>query len=84
MLRLGFDHSLKVGRGRSSCCSIIKHHGLVVDASFDWKPVECAEEQGDMGELGKVEHQAGCSILDKLQGFDGTRREPSQQRVTVV
>ena len=46
--------------------------------------MECAEEQGDMGELGKVEHQAGSSVLDKLQGFDGTSREPSQQRVAVV
>ena len=41
--------------------------------------MEPAEEQGDMGELGKVEHQAGCGILDKLQGFDGTSGEPSQQ-----
>ena len=32
----------------------------------------------------EVEHQAGCSILDKLQGFDGTSGEPSQQRVAVV
>jgi hypothetical protein len=55
-----------------------------VDASFDWKPAECVEERGDMGELGKVEQQAGCSILDKLQGFDGTSEVPSQQQVTVV
>ena len=34
---VGFEHSLKVGRGCSSCCSIGKYHGLVVDASFDWK-----------------------------------------------
>jgi hypothetical protein len=47
--------------------------------SFNWKLVECAEEQGVMGELGKVEHQAGCSVLDKLHGFDGTSVEPSQQ-----
>jgi hypothetical protein len=52
-----FEHSLKVGRDSFSCCSVGKHHGLVVDASFDWKPVECAEELGNMGELGKVEHQ---------------------------
>ena len=32
----------------------------------------------------KVEHQEGCSVLDKLQGFDGTSEEPSQQRVAVV
>ncbi|KAM9397416.1 uncharacterized protein ACWYII_032674 isoform 2-T4 [Salvelinus alpinus] len=34
-----------------------------VDVSFDWKPVECTEEQGDMGELGKVKHPDGlqCS-----------------------
>ena len=81
---VGFEHSLTVGRGSSSCCSVGKHHGLVVDASFDWKPVECAEEQGDMGEFRKVEHQAVCSILDKLQGFDGTSRKPNQQRVAVV
>jgi hypothetical protein len=36
-----FELSLKVGRISSSCCSIGKYHGLVVDASFDWKPVEC-------------------------------------------
>ena len=29
-------------------------------------------------------NQAGCSVLDKLQGFDGTSGEPSQQRVAVV
>ena len=52
--------------------------------SFDWKPVECAEEWGDMGELGKVEHQACCVILDKLREFDDKSGEPSQQRVTVV
>ena len=54
-----------------------------MDVNVDWKPVEWTEERGDMGEL-KVEHQACCSILDKLQGFDGTSREPSQQRVAVV
>ncbi|KAK6310583.1 hypothetical protein J4Q44_G00186380, partial [Coregonus suidteri] len=53
-------------RGSSSCCSVGKHHGLVVDASFNWKPVECAEEGGDVRELGKVEHQTGCGILDEL------------------
>lgn len=46
--------------------------------------MECAAERGDMGEFVKVEHQAGCSVLDKLQGFDGTSGEPSQQRVAVV
>ena len=55
---VGLEHSLKVGRGSSRCCSVGKYHGLVVDASFDLKPVECAEERGDMGDLGKVEHQA--------------------------
>ena len=79
---VGFQHSLKVGRYSSSCCSVGKHHGLVV--SFDWKPVECVEERGDMGEAGKVEPQAGCSILDKLQGFDDTSGEPSQQRIALV
>ena len=37
-----------------------------------------------MGELGKAEHQAGCNVLDKLQVFDDTGMEPSQQRVAVV
>jgi hypothetical protein len=55
-----------------------------VDASFNLKPVEDAEEQCDMGELGKVEKQVGCGILDKLQRFDGISRKPSQQRVEVV
>ena len=32
----------------------------------------------------KVENQAGCSVLDKLQGFDGVGGESSQQRVAVV
>jgi hypothetical protein len=40
-----------------------------VDVSFDLKPVECVEERGEMGELRKVEHQMGCSVLDKLQDF---------------
>ena len=46
--------------------------------------MECAEERGDMRELGKVENQAGCCVLNKLQGFDGPSGEPSQQRVAVV
>ena len=71
----GLEQYLKVGWGNSSCCSIGKYHGLVVDASFDWKPAECVEEQGDIGEL---------SVLDKSQGFNGTSSEPSQQRVSVV
>jgi hypothetical protein len=25
---VGFEHSLKVGRGSSSCCSLGKHHGV--------------------------------------------------------
>ena len=67
---VGFQHSLKVWKDSSSCCSVGKYHDLVVDASFDWR---------SMGEPGKVEHQPGCSILDKLQGFDGTSGKPSQQ-----
>ena len=54
---VGFEHSLKVRMGSSPCCSVGKHQGLEDDASFDWKPVECAEEWGDMGEIRKVEHQ---------------------------
>jgi hypothetical protein len=37
-----------------------------------------------MGEHGKVEHQAGCGVLDKLQVFEGTSGRPSQQRDAVV
>ena len=55
-----------------------------MDANFNWKPVGCAEERGDMRELGKVENQEGCCVLDKLQGFEGTSGKPSQQRVAVV
>ena len=40
---------------------------MVVDVNFDWKPVECAEEQGYMGELGKVEHQAASPANSVLQ-----------------
>ena len=47
--------------------------------SFEWKPVVCAEERGDMGELRTVEHHVGVGFLDKLQGLDGTSGEPSQQ-----
>ena len=54
---------------------------LIVYASFDLKPVECAEKWGDMGSLNT---RLECRVLDKSQGFDGTRREPSQQRVAVV
>jgi hypothetical protein len=50
---VGFEHILKVWMG-SSCCSVGMHHGLVVDASFDWKP-ECTEEQDDMRELRHVD-----------------------------
>ena len=43
-------------------CAVCKYHGIVVEASFDWKPVECAEERDEMRELGKVENQADCWI----------------------
>ena len=57
---------MEVLRCRSPHSSIGKHHGLVADASFNWKPVERAEERGDVRELGKVEHQTGCGVLDEL------------------
>jgi hypothetical protein len=60
----------------------------------DWKPVwsgleasvECAEEKDDMGELEKVEHQAGCSfpveIYNRLHGGHlGLLESPLQTRV---
>jgi hypothetical protein len=47
---VGFERSLTVGRG----CSGGKHHGLVVEESFDWKPVECAEERVDRGQHEKA------------------------------
>ena len=37
----------------------------------------------DMGKLGKVEQQADCSVLGKLQGFDGTSGD-RRQRVALV
>ena len=44
---VGFVHSLKVDwRGSSSCYSVGKYHGLVVDVSFDWKPVERGDCRG--------------------------------------
>ncbi|KAK6319802.1 hypothetical protein J4Q44_G00089090 [Coregonus suidteri] len=43
----GSDQSLKVRRCRSPHSSVGKHHGFVADASFNWKPVECAEERGN-------------------------------------
>ena len=60
------------------------HCTMVVHPSFGWNPVECVAQQGDMGELWKVEHQPGCTILDTFQGFDGTSGEPSQQRIAVI
>ena len=44
---VGFEQNLYVGRCSSSCCSVGKYHGLLVDASFDWKPVDCVEEWGE-------------------------------------
>ena len=43
--------------------------------------MECTEEQGDMAELGKVELQAGCGVLDKLQEFDGTSGIPGNREL---
>ena len=63
---VGFEHSLKARRCSSPCCSVGKHQGLGDDVSFDRKLVDCAEERGDMGELRKVEHRTGSSILDNL------------------
>jgi hypothetical protein len=45
--------------------------------AFDWKPVECADERGYVGEFGMVEDQAGCGILDKLHWYDGTSWLPA-------
>uniref|UniRef100_A0A673ZHA7 Protocadherin 1 alpha 4 n=1 Tax=Salmo trutta TaxID=8032 RepID=A0A673ZHA7_SALTR len=65
-LGVGPDQSLNVWRCRSPHSSVGKHHGLVAHASFNWKPMERAEERGDVRELGKVEHQMGCGVLDEL------------------
>lgn len=35
---VGFDHKLKVGRGYNPCCTVGKHQGLKLDASFYWEP----------------------------------------------
>ena len=43
---VGFEQSLKVGKRSSLYCSVGKHSGFVVSPSFDWKPVDCAEERG--------------------------------------
>ena len=48
---VGFENSLTVGRGSSSCCSVGKHYGIVVDASFDWKPVESGVTWENSGRL---------------------------------
>jgi hypothetical protein len=50
---VGFEHSLKVSRCSSRCCSVGKHQGLEDDSWFDW---ECVEERGDMGELEECYH----------------------------
>jgi hypothetical protein len=63
VLRLGgieFQHSLEVVMVSSSCCSVGMHYGLVVDVSFGWQEVECAEEQDDM----RVKSKASCSSPD--------------------
>ena len=52
-----------------------------MDESFNWKPVECAEELGDLREHGKVENQVGCYVLDKLQGFAGARWSPANSKL---
>jgi hypothetical protein len=57
---------MKVGWGSSSCCSVGKYSGLVVDASFDWKLVDCAKERSDMEELGNDGHQVACDVLDEF------------------
>ncbi|XP_064877209.1 DNA polymerase nu [Oncorhynchus nerka] len=52
--RRNMDGPLVTAAQRNSGGNTGKHHGLVGDASFDWKPVECAKERGDMENLGKV------------------------------
>ena len=47
--------------------------------------MECTEERGDMGELGKVENLAGCSVLDNLMmGLMIQARSPVNSELTVV
>jgi hypothetical protein len=48
-----------------------------VDVSFDWKPVEHAEERGDMGRLNA--RQAAAFWINS-RGL----MAPSQQRIAVV
>jgi hypothetical protein len=66
-----FEHTLKVRWCSSPCCSIGKHQGLEDDEIFDWNPVECLEEWGDMGENRK--------IVYRLQGIDGEVGSPANR-----
>lgn len=43
-----------------------------------------AEEQRSVGELGWVEDQPSCCILDELQRSDGTYRHTGQELVAVI
>jgi hypothetical protein len=50
-----------------------------VDVSFDWKPVECAEERGNMRELGKV---SLCFIeMDSINWREDRERGEQRRRV---
>ena len=43
---VGFERSLKVGRGSSPCFFVGKYHGLVLDTSFDWARQELTSCSG--------------------------------------
>ena len=44
-----------------------QHHPLESDGGRNRKPVEVTQETGHMGEFGKIENKAHCSILDTMQ-----------------
>ena len=61
-----------------------QHHRLESDVGRNRKPVEVTEEEGHMGEFGKIVNEVCCILLYTLQQFSRRGWESSQEGVAVV
>ena len=65
-------------------CFVRKDQGFEFNAGEYGEPMKVTEERSDMGEFGFFKDEAGCSILNKLEGLNGRGWETGKQNITVI
>ena len=76
-----FEHSLKLRRGSSSCCSVGKSHGLVVD-STGGQSVECVWRSGVTWEiLGRLNTRWPAAFWISCRDFKAQAGSPTNSEL---